>query len=144
MSKAASDKSIQAMKELYKKGGFTVETADGVDNRNYTFSKMPFRKAKKLFAYLTEIAKDLQVGKLSFFDTPKFENEIEPLLMQYVLFDGFKLDTIPEHFEEFTSDYNQFVTVSIQAFSAPFMVETNTVSHSRVAETQPTTLRKPI
>jgi hypothetical protein len=124
------------IKALYKKGFFDIG-----DNK-YQFSKMPFKKSKKIFSYLTSIASELELGRLGFLDSPKFDDEIEPLLFQYMLLDGFKLETIDDHFDEYPSDYIEFVTMSIQGFSAPFLPEVRTASASEVKEDQPTTFKK--
>jgi hypothetical protein len=124
------------IKEIYKKGFFDI------GENKYQFSKMPFKKAKKIFAYLTSIASELELGRLGFLDSPKFDDEIEPLLFQYMLFDGFKIDTIDDHFDEYPSDYIEFVTMSIQGFSAPFLPEVRTASASKAKEGQLTTFKK--
>jgi len=129
---------LSAIKDIYKKGGFDI------GDRRYTFAKMPFKKAKKIFAYMTTVAGELESGNLGFIDSDKFDNDIEPLLMQYVLVDGFKLDTTPEHFNEHMSDYTQFVMMSLQGFSAPFLPEANTALASKAEESQATTLKKPM
>lgn len=136
--KTAQEKGIAALKALYAAGGFTIE------DRKYAFSKMPFKLGKKVYAYFTVIAGTIESGNLSFLDTPKFENEIEPLLMQYVLMNGFKVDTLPNHFDEFPADYTQFVMTSIQGFASPFLPESNTSSPSTAQESQPSTLKKPM
>lgn len=127
-----------AIKAIRAKGFFDV------NGNKYQFSKMPFKKAKKIFAYLTLIAGELELGQLGFIDTPKFEDEIEPLLMQYMLVDGFKIDTVDEHFDENPSDYIEFVTTAIQGFAAPFLPEVSTASASKAKESQVTTLKKPM
>jgi hypothetical protein len=135
--KAASQAGSHAqIKALYKKGFFQI------GENKYEFIKMPFKKAKKIFAYLTAIAGKLDAGNLEFLDSEKFDDEIEPLLFEYMLFDGFKLDTLDEHFDEYPSDYIEFVTMSIQGFAAPFLPEAPTASASKVKENQPTILKK--
>lgn len=129
---------LSAIKEIHKKGGFDIA------EREYTFAKMPFKLAKKIFAYMTTVASDLETGNLGFIDSPKFDNEIEPLLMKYVLVDGFKIDTLPEHFDDHPSDYTQFVMLSLQGFAAPFLPEAVTASASKAKESQVTTLKKPM
>jgi hypothetical protein len=126
----------EAIKAIRAKGFFDI------GGRKYEFTKMPFKKAKKIFAYLTAIAGELEQGQLGFIDSVKFDSEIEPLLMQYMLADGFKLDTIEDHFDENPSDYIGFVTLSIQGFAAPFLPEANTASASKVKESQTTTFKK--
>lgn len=136
--KTAQEEGIAALKALYAAGGFTIA------DRKYSFSKMPFKLGKKIYAYFTVIAPTLETGNLSFLDSLKFENEIEPLLMQYVLMNGFKLDTIAEHFDEFPADYTQFVMTSIQGFASPFLPESAISSPLTVAENQPSILKKPM
>tara|TARA_R110000764_G_scaffold60448_4_gene129779 strand:- start:1024 stop:1446 length:423 start_codon:yes stop_codon:yes gene_type:complete len=125
-----------AIKAIYKKGFFEV------GENKYEFSKMPFKKAKKIFAYLTAIAGELEAGQLGFIDSHKFDNDIEPLLFQYMLVNGFKLDTVDDHFDEFPSDYIEFVSTAIQGFAAPFLPEVATASASKAKESQSTTLKK--
>lgn len=119
---------MKAFKDLQDKGGFDI------DDRQYRFAKMPFKIGKKIFSYMTAIAGEIENGMYSFIDTSKFEDEIEPLLMQYTLFDGHKLDTLEGHFEEFPHDYVQFVATSIQGFAAPFLSGNGTNSRSTETE----------
>ena len=133
-----ADAGQAAIKAIYEKGCFDIA------DRKYQFSKMPFKSGKKIFAYLTTIAGELENGQLGFIDSVKFDSEIEPLLIKYILVDGFKLDTIPDHFEDYPSDYIQFVTMAIQGFAAPFLPEAATVSASRQKESQSTTFKKPM
>ena len=126
----------KAIKAIYEKGYFDV------GDRKYELSKMPFKKAKKIFAYLTAIATQIEAGQLGFIDSDKFENDIEPLLFQFMLVDGFKLETIDDHFDDYPGDYIEFVTMSTQGFAAPFIPEVRTASASAAKESQPTTLKK--
>ena len=132
------EKAIASIKALHEAGGFDVQ------GRKYTFAKMPFKLGKKVYAYFTSMAGAMEQGDLSFLDSPKFDNDIEPLLMTYVLVDGFKLDTLPEHFDEHPSDYTQFVMTSIQGFASPFLPESGTSSTSTAKESQASTLKKPM
>lgn len=128
--------SIAAIKKIYDDGGFDIS------ERKYTFAKMPFKKGRKLYAYLTVIAAEIEKGQMGFLDSDKFELSIEPLLMQYTMCDGFKLDTIEDHFDEFTSDYNQFVMMSIQGHAAPFLPAASTGSTSTAPANRENTLKK--
>lgn len=121
---------LQAFRDLQEKNGFDI------DGREYRFVKMPFKIGKKIFSYMTVISDEIEKGRLGFIDTPKFEQEIEPILMQYVTIDGFKLDTLKEHFDENPSDYTQFVMLSLQGFAAPFLSGNGT--NSRSTETEKT------
>lgn len=126
---------LQALKE-----GFTVE------GRHYKFNQMPFKIGRKILAYMTTVGDQIERGELGFIDSPKFENEIEPLLLKYTTVDGFKLDTegMTEHFEEHPSDYLQFVVSAIQGYAAPFLPVSNTSSSSGSTKEQTVTLRKPM
>ena len=136
MSNGNAAASVAAIKAIHEQGGFNI------DGRKYSFIKMPFKKAKKIYAYLTVIAGQLEKGNLAFLDSDKFDNEIEPLLMQFTMVDGFKLNTLENHFDDFTCDYNQFVITAIQGFAAPFLPEAPTASASKSSASQATTLKK--
>lgn len=125
-----------AFKELLDKNGFDI------GSRQYRFAKMPFKMGKKIFAYLTAVASQLDAGNFSFLDTDKFENDIEPILFDYLLVDGFKLSTLENHFDEFPSDYMQAVVAAIQGFSAPFLPESPTGSASTAQKEVTTTYKK--
>jgi len=130
--------SVSELKKLHEAGQFTI------GGRVYEMSKMPWKEAKKIFAYLTVVAGELELGQMGFIDTPKFEVEIEPKLLSYMMVDGFKLSTIPDYFDDYPCDYVQFVTMSIQGFAAPFLPETATSSPSQAEEDQIVTLKKPM
>lgn len=129
---------LSAIKQIHESGGFDV------GSRQYTFAKMPYKIGKKIFAYLTVVASDLEAGNMGFIDSDKFEKDIEPLLMKYVLIDGFKLDTVPDHFDEYPGDYMQFVMMSLQGFAAPFLPESATNSHLTEQDQKTVTLKKPM
>lgn len=121
---------------LKEKGGFDI------DDRQYRFSKMPFKVGKKVYAYMTTVGAQVEAGLLGFIDSEKFDSEIEPLLMQYTLCDGFKLDTLEDHFEEHCGDYTQFVIMSMMGYSAPFFLGSVTSSASTPQKNQTRTLKK--
>ncbi|QMP81678.1 hypothetical protein [Vibrio phage XM1] len=125
---------------LALKEGFSV------DGREYRFTPMPFKVGRKILAYMTTVGDQIERGELGFIDTPKFENEIEPLLLKYTTVDGFKLDTegMLNHFDEHPSDYFQFVINAIQGYAAPFLPGKSMSSNSTYKEPQTTTLKKPM
>lgn len=127
---------LDELKALQK--GFDIE------GRSYELGKMPFKVGRKILAYMTVVAGEIEEGKLGFIDTDKFERDIEPLLIKYTNVDGFKLETLEGHFDEYPSDYFQFVVKSLQGYAAPFLQGTNTSSASTSQKPQTTTLRKPM
>lgn len=129
---------IEELKKIYANGKFEI------NGRSYELVKMPYKKARKVFAFMTTVANEIDSGQVGFIDSPKFENEIEPLLMQFMTHDGFKLDTMPEHFEEFTVDYMPFVTMAVQVISCPFLPDQNTASTSTAKEGRVHSLKKPM
>ena len=136
MSNKSQEAGQAAIKAIHSKGFFEIG-----DNK-YTFTKMPFKSARKIFAYLTEVASELETGKLGFLDSVKFDGEIEPLLFQYMLVDGCKVSTVENHFDENASDYFQFVATAIQGFAAPFLPEVASASASESKESLPVILKK--
>ena len=133
-----AQKALAELKALHENGEFKI------GDRVYGIGKMPFKLGRKMCAYLTVIAEELERGQLGFIDSAKFESEIEPLLIEYTLVDGMKLSTIPEHFDEYPGDFMQFVTSAIQSYAAPFMCGSGTNSPSQQEEETVTTLRKPM
>lgn len=113
-----------------------------VDGRHYKFNPMPFKLGRKILAYMTTVADEIESGKLGFIDTTKFENEIEPLLTKYTMIDGFNLNTLETHFDDYPSDYFQFVVNALQGFAAPFLPGSNISSNSSSKNEQTVTLKK--
>lgn len=136
MSNKPQETALTAIKAIYKKGFFEIG-----DNK-YTFTKMPWKKGKRIHHWLTDNADQLEEGKLGCLDTPYFEDVIEPLLFQYTLVDGCKVSTVENHFDENTGDYNEFILTSTYGHSAPFIREVDTASASESKESLPVILKK--
>ena len=128
---------IEQLQEIKEAGSHTV------NGREYEFNQMQFKQAKKVFAYFTEVANDLEAGRLGFIDTKRFE-EIEKILWDNVLFDGMQISKMPHHWGTYTQDYMEVVSVSLGVFSVPFLPESPTNSESESAEPVKTISRKPM
>ena len=124
------------LNEMLEKNGFDI------GENKYRFAKMPFKKGRKIFSYMTIIAPMLDRNNLSFIDSEKFEDEIEPVLFKHLLVNDCLLSTLPDHFEEHTGEYEEAIVAAIQGFSAPFLPETASSSALDSRKEQTTTFKK--
>ncbi len=130
--------SIKQIKNQYESGKFEV------NGNEYGLIKMPYKKARKIFAYMSLVGGDIESGRMDFLDSAKFENEIEPLLMQYLTNDGCKLSTMDDYFDECMEDSAGVIAMAMQLFSSPFLSVPSTSSNSKAQEGQRHTLKKPM
>jgi len=133
MSKEQQNKALEMIKAVYDDG-----FAD-INGNRYEFASMTHKKRRKVFAFFTGIASELSRQSMEFLDTERFE-EIERVMLDYILFDGVQLSKQPEHFESFAGDYILLITTALQVISLPFMAGSNMNSHSEAPGTQKFTL----
>lgn len=99
-----------------------VEDGEAEINGNvYKFTKFTHKERKKVFAFFTSIAGQLQNGDMSFIDFERFD-KIEEIISKHVTYKGSLLSVIGNsHWEENPGDYIPFVSVALQVISFPFM-----------------------
>ncbi len=90
-----------------------------INGRTYVYNKMMFGERRAVFAYTSMIAPKLKVHDLSFLDDDKFKH-IEKIINRVVTYDGMTLSKLPEHFNQYTEDYVQFIIISLSVISYPF------------------------
>jgi len=129
--------SIDNLKEIHEAGEFEV------NGRTYRFTQMSFKDAKRVFAYFTEIANDIEQGRMGFIDTKRFE-EIEKVLWSHVMYDDMQVSKMPQHWGAHTSDYMPLVSVALGVFSVPFLPDSDTSSQSMSTGKAKTISRKPM
>ena len=104
-----------------------------INGRAYEFTKMRHEKRRRVFAFYTSIASDLQSGSFSFLDTPAFAG-VEKVINDAVLFDRSALSRLPDHWDEYPEDYITFISTALGVISYPFLRGSNTGSQSQSGE----------
>ena len=131
--KEKQQKAMAMIKAVYDDGFAEI------NGNRYDFAAMTHKKRRKVFAFFTGVASDLSRQSLEFLDSDRFE-EIERVMLDYVLYDGVQLSKQPEHFETFPGDYVMLVTTALQVISLPFMGGSNMNSPSEAPGVQKFTL----
>jgi hypothetical protein len=114
-----------------------------INEREYHFLKMRHEQRRKVFAFYTAVAHEVQNGSFAFMDTPKFA-EIEKVMFNSITFDGSLLTKLPEHWEEYSEDYVTLVATALGVISYPFLRGRLTDSTYQADQNQPSTFKKPI
>tara|TARA_Y100000310_G_C20417199_1_gene684898 strand:- start:289 stop:657 length:369 start_codon:yes stop_codon:yes gene_type:complete len=91
-----------------------------INGREYEFTKTVHTRRRQVFAFYSSIQDDIARQDFSFLVTPQFA-KIEKLINEIVLFDGDKLSSLNEHWEEYPGDYIQFISVALGVVSYPFL-----------------------
>lgn len=91
-----------------------------INGRDYGFTPFTHKERKRVFAFYSLVAKELQKENFSFMDTPKME-EIEKILMDRITYEGVQLSKFEKHFEKYPEDYVQFIVTALPVVSYPFL-----------------------
>ncbi len=92
-----------------------------INDRSYTFIKMKHKDRRKVFAYFTHVAKQVQDSDMSFLDSPEFE-PVEAVINKSVTLDGSLLSVLgDDHWDKHPEDYIMFISTALQVISYPFM-----------------------
>lgn len=121
------------IKSIYDDGVATI------NGRDYEFLKMRHQKRVSVFAFFTSIQSQLQQSNLSFLDTPQFKH-VFGIICDHVTFDGSLISKLPEHFDNYPSDFVIFVQTALGVMSHPFLPEkmSDTRSESQPKQTSST------
>lgn len=114
-----------------------------INGNEYHFLAMKHAERRKVFAFYSTIAGELQSGSFGFLDTDRFA-AIEKVIFQAITFDGSTLSKLPNHWEEYAEDYLMLIATSLAVISLPFMGGIATGSRSNQGQAAPITLSKPM
>ena len=118
------NEALEMIKAVYDDGEAEI------NGRVYEFTKMRHESRRRVFAFYTSIANELQNGSFMFLDTPAF-NDVEKVINKAVLYDGSALAKLPEHWDEYPEDYITFISTALGVISYPFLRGSNTNSQSQ-------------
>tara|TARA_R110000850_G_scaffold95629_2_gene200693 strand:+ start:412 stop:783 length:372 start_codon:yes stop_codon:yes gene_type:complete len=112
-------KALDMIKSVYE------DNSAEINGREYVFTSFNHKQRRKVFAYYTQIASQLEKGNMSFLDSKEFEH-IEKLIEGKVMYDGNLLSVLNKsdqenHWNNFGEDYIIFVTTAISVISYPFL-----------------------
>lgn len=114
-----------------------------INGRRYDFSKVPFKEARKVFAFYTSIQSQLANENLWFLESPEFE-AVEKIIESRVLYNGSSLNKIGSHWDKYPEDYAIFIATAMGVISYPFLPASDTSLQSQEDQPVPTTSKKPM
>lgn len=114
-----------------------------INGREYHFTKMRHEKRRRIFAFYTSIANELQSGSFAFLDSKNF-SDIEKLINDSILFDGSLISKMPDHWDEYPEDYITFVSTALGVISYPFLRGNSSGLQSHQEESQSQKSLKPM
>jgi hypothetical protein len=91
-----------------------------INGRDYELTKLTHAKRRKVFAFYSAHAQQIESGNFGFMDSSEFA-EIEKVISNVVIFDGDLLSRRQNHWDEYPEDYLMFITVMLGAISYPFL-----------------------
>lgn len=111
---AQQKKALEMVKAVVDDG---IATINGTD---YEFTKTTHKKRRKVFAFFTKVAAQLQAGNYSFLDSDEWD-AVEALLCEIVTVEGVQLSKRADYWENHESDYLPFVTTALPVVCYPFL-----------------------
>ena len=97
-----------------------------INGRTYVFVRMTHKKRRRVFAFYTSVAKQVQGGDFSFLDDPRFE-AVESVINNAVTLDGSLLSKLGDaHWEDYAGDYLPFTATALAVISYPFLAASPT------------------
>lgn len=133
----AQEKAISMLKAVVD-DGYAV-----INERRYDFTNVPFKEARKVFAFYTSIQDQLQAQNLWFLESSEFE-AVESIIMSRTLYSGQSINKIGGHWDKYPIDYTIFITTALGVISYPFLPVSDTSSQFQEDLAQPTTSGKPM
>lgn len=110
--------------------GFAV-----INGRKYEFQPMRHIERRKVFAFTSRVAPDLERGDMGFLDGADWA-DIERLLWTRIVCDGRVLSQEPEYWETFPEDYLLLIQTALMVISYPFLRGASTGSRSNTPAPQ--------
>lgn len=114
-----------------------------INGRKYKFHKMTHVERRKVFAFSTSVARQLQEDNMSFLDTPVYA-AVEEVMWSNISFDGITLNKARDHWEEYPEDYIRLVGTALGVMSYPFTRAAGIASASQAGEPAKTSSEKPM
>jgi hypothetical protein len=114
-----------------------------INGRSYEFSKVPFKEARKVFAFYSSVQDQLGHSNLWFLESQEFE-AVEKIIESRILYSGSALNKIGGHWDKYPEDYVIFITTALGVISYPFLPASDTSSQSQEDQQAPTTSKKPM
>lgn len=114
-----------------------------INGRVYKFHKMTHVERRKVFAYQTSIAGQMQAGNFAFLDTPAFA-ATEEVMWKSISFDGSSIAKLRDHWEEYPEDYMMLISTAMGVMSYPFMRAAGIASASQEESQKKATSSKPM
>jgi hypothetical protein len=103
------------IRAVFEDGEATLDSGN-----TYVFTKMTHKERRKVFAFYTHIAAQVQTQDLSFLDAPEFE-AVEAIVNKRVTYAGSLLSVLGDaHWDKYPSDYIPFITTALMVISFPF------------------------
>ena len=91
-----------------------------INGRTYKFHKMTHVERRKVFAYQSSVAHQLQAGNFAFLDTPAFA-ATEEVMWKNISYDGSAIAKLRDHWDEYPEDYMMLISTAMGVMSYPFM-----------------------
>lgn len=135
--KEKQEAGLAQIRAAYEDGEATI------NGRPYKFHKMQHVERRKVFAFQSSIAGELQVGNFAFLDSPLFA-QAEKVMWDNVSFEGSTISKSRDHWEEFPEDYIMLLSTAMGVMSYPFMRAVGIASASQGEQDQTTTSSKPM
>lgn len=92
-----------------------------INGRVYCFTKMTHKQRRKVFAFYSRVAKQVEANNFSFLDSPEFV-PVEETVNKTVTYEGSLLSVLGDaHWEAHAEDYLPFIGIALAAISYPFI-----------------------
>lgn len=135
--KEKQEAGLAQIRAVYEDGEATI------NGRPYKFHKMQHVERRKVFAFQTSVAGDMQAGNFSFLDSAVYA-QVEKVMWDNISFEGSTISKSRDHWEEFPEDYMMLVSTAMGVMSYPFMRAAGIASASQGEQDQTTTSSKPM
>lgn len=131
------EKAVAMVRAVYEDGEAEI------NGRKYKFHKMQHVARRKVFAFYTSIAKQMQDENMAFLDSPVYA-AVEDVMWSNISFDGVTLNKLRDHWDEYPQDYIQLVATSLGVISYPFTRAAGIASASTANEAPTNSSSKPM
>lgn len=110
---------MAALKSIFDQGHIEV------NGQKYVLTKMTHKQRRKVFAFYSGIGEQLRAKNFGFLDSAAFE-PVESLIESVVLFDDMVLSKLPDHWDNYSSDYLPFIASVFPVICYPFLAGSHT------------------
>lgn len=109
-----AESQLEIVKAVYDDGKAEINGTD------YIFGKVNHKIRRKVYAFYTGIAQEVQGGNFAFLDRPDYQ-AIENVIGDNILVDGSQISKIAGYWDDHPEDYLKLITTSMAVFSYPFL-----------------------